>query len=97
MLLDRKCDICLSASLGGNNDVTPLHVAAQNGHLDVVRLLVAAGATVNAAMSSHGILGITPLHLAVEAGHLDVMDVLIEAGCNVHSSTQAADTSETTC
>ncbi len=84
-------------SLGGNYDVTALHLAAQNDHVDIVRRLVASGAPVNATMTSRGIDGITPLHLAVEAGHVDVMDVLIEAGCNVHSSTQPAAASETSC
>lgn len=97
LLKHKTCDISRTVSLGINHDVTALHLAAQNNHIDVVRHLVAAGATVNAAMTSGGINGITPLHLAVEAGHVDVMDILIEAGCNIHSSTQAADTSETVC
>ena len=97
LLIKHKCDIFKTVSLGGNHDVTALHLAAQSNHIDVVRHLVAAGATVNATMTSRGINGITPLHLAVEAGHVDVMDVLIDAGCNIHSSTQAADTSETAC
>ena len=97
LLIKHKCDIFKTVSLGGNHDVTALHLAAQNNHTDIVRHLVAAGATVNATMTSRGINGITPLHLAVEAGHVDVMDILIEAGCNIHSSTQAAETSETAC
>jgi ankyrin repeat protein len=47
----------------GSNDVgmTPLHAAANNGHLAVVRALLAAGAPVDAEMSD----GYRPIHCAL--------------------------------
>jgi uncharacterized protein len=42
---------------------TLLHIAAQNGDLEVVKLLVARGADLN----TKGFHGYTPLHLAVDA------------------------------
>ena len=47
----------------GSNDIgmTPLHAAANNGHLSVVRTLLAAGASVDATMSD----GYRPIHAAL--------------------------------
>lgn len=47
----------------GSNDIgmTPLHAAANNGHLAIVRALFAAGAPVNAKMSD----GYQPIHCAL--------------------------------
>jgi ankyrin repeat protein len=58
---------------------TPLHLAALNGHEEVVRLLVSRRANVNAASDR----GATPLHLAVE--HPQVMRQLLAAGANVNA------------
>ena len=96
-----SCDVNHGTTLGEHSRVTPLHLAAQHGHAEVCRLLLAAGAQVNAAMETqHGnVTGITPLHLAVQADHMDVMDVLLETGADVQSSTQSTktDNTETTC
>ena len=54
---------------------TLLHMAAQQGHLDVVQCLIAKfGADVNKAKND----GATPLYCAVEGGHLGVVRCLVE-------------------
>jgi ankyrin repeat protein len=53
---------------------TPLHLAAQNGHLDVVEFLVEQQAEVNAKETD----GWTPLYLAAHNGHFDVVKFLVE-------------------
>jgi len=59
----------------------PLHFAANNGHVDVVRFLLEKGANVNA--QDHR--GRTPLHLAALDGHVDVVRFLLEKGANVNA------------
>lgn len=85
-----RCDVRCTADIDDSQSVTALHLATRNGHTDVVRLLVAAGADVEAPMTARGVGGITALHLAVESGQLEVIDVLLEAGSNVNSGTQPA-------
>jgi len=56
-------------------DRTPLHIAAAQGKVEVVRMLLERKAAVD-AKDSYGNL---PLHLAVRRGHSDVVRVLCEA------------------
>jgi ankyrin repeat protein len=53
---------------------TPLFLAAHDNRLDVVKLLIAAGADVNKARA----IGWTPLHIAAQIGHAGVVSMLIE-------------------
>ncbi len=54
--------------------LSPLHLAAQGGHLDVMDLLLEAGADVNAADAR----GYTPLHFAICFGPKKLFDPLPE-------------------
>ena len=61
------------------DQTTALMEACSNGHADVVKLLLGAGAkasTTNAALN-------TPMHLAAWQGHLEVVDLLLAAGGKV--------------
>jgi RNA polymerase sigma factor (sigma-70 family) len=60
---------------------TPLHLAAEKGHLDVVRALLEAGADVHARDEGDNA---TPLHWAAGEGHLEVIEQLIAAGALVN-------------
>lgn len=53
--------------------LTPLHYCARAGHLDVVKLLVEAGAS----PGDKSIEGKTPIVLAVASEHVDVYNYLI--------------------
>jgi len=61
---------------------TPLHVAAQNGQLEIVQKLAENGANVNQASNS----GITPLHVAAQNEHLAVVQFLAEHGADVNKA-----------
>ncbi|XP_058799767.1 ankyrin repeat domain-containing protein 35 isoform X15 [Phymastichus coffea] len=50
---------------------TPLHVAAQRGHLGVCKLLLDGGARANALMRAGGGAPATPLDAALQRGHRD--------------------------
>ena len=53
---------------------TPLHLAARDGNDQIVKLLIAKGADVNAQNER----GVTPLHLAI--GHETAAQILLDAG-----------------
>ncbi|KAF3393739.1 putative ankyrin repeat protein [Penicillium rolfsii] len=61
------------------NDRTPLHYAAENGHQDVVKLLLDKGADSNIKDNYRSL---TPLHYAVENGNWEVLKLLLEYGAN---------------
>ena len=63
---------------------TPLHFAAEDGHVEVARLLLDAGADVNAATA----LGRTALHSAAHyCGSVDLVRLLLDRGADVNAST----------
>lgn len=55
---------------------TPLHLAARKGRLDIVKLLIKAGARINAANRDRHL----PLHVAALAGKTEVVNLLLAAG-----------------
>ena len=68
---------------------TPLHVAVAKGHLEFTKLLIKAGANLNAKAR----FGRTPLHSAInndygyygEVVAIDVAKLLIKAGANLNA------------
>jgi hypothetical protein len=71
---------------------TPLITAASYGDAEVARVLIAAGADVEAiaAPNAGGVPGGTALLHAAVFGHTGVVDVLFRAGARVHSLEEAA-------
>ncbi len=80
MLLEQGADV--NASRG--DGMTGLHWAALNGNAEIARLLVGAGADLEAAtrLGAH-----TPLHVAAKEAHGELVEMLAEAGGEVAAVT----------
>lgn len=65
---------------------TPLHWAAQEGHLSVVRALLVGGARVNVRGTDDS--DVTPLHQAIGEQHGRVAFLLIKSGADVNAFSQ---------
>ena len=84
----------------GSHFVTPLIIAAHNGHLNSVKILLGYGADIEA----RGTLkirdtvaeGCTPLWAAAVTGHLDVVKLLIEQNADVDGRTSTGSTAGST-
>ncbi len=64
---------------------TPLHLAAANGHLELVRTLLGHSGDVNAAATEDNS---TPLHEASKGGHVDIVRLLIQDGADASADLQ---------
>jgi cytohesin len=62
-----------------NNNFTPLHSAAMQGHAAVCEVLLGAGAGVNVQTDPQGY---APLHSAAFAGHIEAIRVLLAHGAD---------------
>jgi hypothetical protein len=76
LVIERSQDM---QARGFTNMVTPLHLAAKRGHVEVARFLVDRGANVNVRDKG----SLTPLHLASQEGKVEVARFLIDHGANV--------------
>jgi ankyrin repeat protein len=73
------CDVNATVSSQKADNITPLHLAAEMGHIRAVKLLLSLGANINAQFSS----GQTPLMSACMGGHVDVVKELLKSGADV--------------
>jgi hypothetical protein len=64
-----------------DHEWTALHWAAENGRVDVVKVLIQNGADLNAV----DINKCTALHRAAEDGHVDVVKLLLQNGADVNA------------
>ena len=75
LLLRRGAD----PNIATEENFTPLLSAAYHGHTEMVRLLIRAGANVNAAETRYGF---TPLASAAQYGHAETVELLLDAGAD---------------
>lgn len=62
-------------------DVAPLHIAAERGRKEVVEVLLAAGADVNAQIEK----GYTPLLIAAHFERKEIVEMLLASGADVNA------------
>jgi ankyrin repeat protein len=76
VLLDAGADV--NARSDNDLSVLPIHSAVAGGHDDVIAVLIAAGADLNARQSG----GYAPLHGAAQNGAIATIDRLLAAGAD---------------
>jgi ankyrin repeat protein len=67
---------CMDVNVRDRHGFTPLHVAAESGHIEIVTALLNAGASQDVWDDLHGM---SPLDLAKRSGHRDVERILAQA------------------
>jgi ankyrin repeat protein len=81
------CARCLlrgaNVNAATNYGATALYAAAQEGHTDAVRALLAAGGNIDAMCHEDGT---TPLYMAAQHGHADAVRMLLAAGANANAA-----------
>lgn len=73
----QKISLSFSFQLG----TSPLHLAAQNNHLEVCELLIRAGISIDARTK----VDKTPLHMAAYEGHENVVNCLVKSGADINA------------
>ena len=79
-IISRGANVNIKENLNG---MTPLLFAAQNGFIEVAKLLIENLANINEKSNN----GATPLLLAIEFCHIDLAKFLIDAGADIHAQT----------
>ncbi len=65
-----------------SDGLTPLHLAAEHGHRQIVELLLQEGADINAKSGFKR----TPLHFAASSGHDEIVRLFIEKGAELNEN-----------
>ncbi|MEM1054586.1 MAG: ankyrin repeat domain-containing protein [Bacteroidota bacterium] len=95
-LLGAPAEVIAALVEGGTNvDATtqsgqpPVKAAAERGHLETLRALLAAGASPEST-TERPFLGLEPVHWAASAGETEAVRVLLDAGANPSYTTNAS-------
>ncbi len=65
-----------------NRGEAAVHLAAENGHTGMLKIMIEKGVDINLTEDEPGEAGLTPLHLACANGHVDVVKLLMNAGAD---------------
>lgn len=79
-----ECSCCEVNFQRRSDGVSCLYVAAQNGHIDICRALLHAGANVDLARNTKA----SPLFIATQQNNLDIMRLLLQHGAHVDSQNE---------
>ncbi|MBU4201439.1 MAG: ankyrin repeat domain-containing protein [Verrucomicrobia bacterium] len=63
--------------------VAPIHLAAESGFPDLVKLFLDQGVDIN--IRTQGTNQVTPLHMAAAKGRAEVVEILLKAGADVNA------------
>jgi len=94
MKADDITKICELITAGADVNVitkynfTPLMIASQEGHVDIVRLLLETKANANAKKMDNGI---TSLFIASQKGHIEIVKLLLKAKADVNTARNTDD------
>jgi hypothetical protein len=77
LLVSPEAVNCVDTSNGN----TPIHIAAQNGHIDLLNFLIERKADVNAKNGK----GNSPIHMAISYDYYDCVKALVEAGGDINA------------
>lgn len=80
-LIDQGANVHTCDVLGRS----PLHLAAEKGHADVVRMLLICDADAGMQSGTH----MTPAHFAAGSGHLAVLSLLLQHGVDLEARNRA--------
>jgi ankyrin repeat protein len=69
---------------------TPIHLAAEEGHAEMIKLILKHGGDVNSR--TEGVNCITPLHIAAAKGRAAAVETLIAAGADINAGDLAKKT-----
>ena len=82
-LLAAGADISAFGRKYGALQLQPIHLAAEEGNVDMVKLFLSRGVDVNSPTA--GANRITPLHFAAAKGRVAVVETLIASGADINS------------
>ncbi|KFX89217.1 hypothetical protein V490_07161 [Pseudogymnoascus sp. VKM F-3557] len=80
-----EVDEVLGVAVDGESKNGVLHMAAANGHSDIIKHLlttISSSSSLPTLLNSRNAAGNTPLHWAALNGHLTAVQVLVEAGAD---------------
>ena len=78
LLIKKGADV--NAKDSYQNGATPLYLAAENGHFQIVKILIENGAEINTQTNN----GVTPLYQAAKNGFGEIVQLLIENGADIN-------------